>query len=60
MVTFWHIVLTAISFLNCGAALISAYFTAERLHDKQRKVDGRTMDRMRRSYTGSILDDELD
>jgi hypothetical protein len=58
--TFWHMINTGISLLNAGVALITAYWSCARFVVKARKVESRTMDRLRRGYTGSILDDELD
>ena len=51
---------TGLRFLNVFAAIISAYATTVRFVNKYFKVETRTLDRMRRSYTGSILDDEFD
>lgn len=60
IVTFWHVAATGLSFLNSGAAIISAYVTAWRMAVKASKVESRTLDRLRRGFTGSVLDDEFD
>ena len=60
IVTFWHVFTTGISFLNAGAAMISAYATTVRLINKHNKVESRTLDRLRRCYTGIVPDDEFD
>lgn len=60
IVTFWHVATTGLSFLNSGAAIISSYATAVRFVAKANKVESRTLDRMRRGYSGCVLDDEFD
>jgi hypothetical protein len=58
--TFWHIVITSVSIINAGVALVSSYQTCLRMWRKACNVESRTMSRMRKGFSGSILDDESD
>lgn len=50
IVTSWHIIATAVSFLNAGVALTSSFSDLKKYAEKSLTVEGHTMDRIRRGY----------
>ena len=60
IVTPLHMLTSSVSYLTVGTALVLSYSTATRFYKKASLVESRTMERQRRAYRGSVLDDEND